>query len=98
MTRRTHQQWQSLIAAFEASGLTQTAFCQQHDLNPKYFSLKRGKLMTQKVSDRPVFSQAVVATPAPGAAMVTLQVGRVTVELSPSTSPDYLAQVIRSLA
>ncbi|WP_425402633.1 IS66 family insertion sequence element accessory protein TnpA [Gynuella sunshinyii] len=33
--------WPKLFQSFEQSDLTQAAFCQQHDLNPKYFSRKR---------------------------------------------------------
>jgi len=44
MARLNRQQWQLLIAEFEASGLSQADFCRLHRLNAKYFSLRRSKL------------------------------------------------------
>jgi len=35
--------WPALFEKFEESGLSQTEFCKQHELNPKYFSLKLSK-------------------------------------------------------
>lgn len=35
--------WQELFDTFEKSDLTQTEFCKQYDLNPKYFSQKLAK-------------------------------------------------------
>jgi hypothetical protein len=45
MKKRTREQWQELLVQQEASGLSAAAFCQQHDLCPKYFSLRRKQLM-----------------------------------------------------
>ncbi len=39
--------WPELITSFEASGLSQTAFCEQHQINPKYFSQKRAAYLAQ---------------------------------------------------
>ena len=36
--RRTPEQWQTLFAEYQASGLTQAEFSQQHEVCPKYFS------------------------------------------------------------
>lgn len=44
MNRRTNEQWQALFERQEQSGLSQTAFCKEHSLNPKYFSLRRKQL------------------------------------------------------
>ncbi len=98
MARRSRQQWQSLIEEFENSQLTQTAFCKSHNLNPKYFSLKRSKLKLEKINDQAVFSPVVVTPSAAMSAPIELSVGSVMIKLAPSVSPDYLAQLIRSLA
>jgi putative transposase len=37
MTRKTFNDWKSLVDKQIASGLTVPNFCQQHNLNPKYF-------------------------------------------------------------
>ncbi|PWQ92617.1 IS66 family insertion sequence element accessory protein TnpA, partial [Leucothrix pacifica] len=62
MARRTQAQWQSLIQQFEQSGLSQVAFCQQHELNPTYFSLRRSKLRAMKTKTMPA-SRFVEASP-----------------------------------
>ncbi len=98
MARLNRQEWQSLIAEFESSGLSQTEFCKQRELNPKYFSLKRSKLNHQNATDVPAFSQVMLAHPKPSSASIELAFGRVTLKVTESTAPDYLAQVIRALA
>lgn len=44
MKRRGNEQWQELFAQQEASGVSAAEFCKQHDLCPKYFSLRRKQL------------------------------------------------------
>ncbi len=75
MAQRSRQQWQSLIEEFESSQLTQTAFCKSHNLNPKYFSLKRSKLRLEKVNDQAEFSPVVVTPSAAMSAPMEISVG-----------------------
>ncbi|WP_370979186.1 hypothetical protein [Agaribacterium sp. ZY112] len=42
MPKKSRYDWQALFKEFEVSGLNQTAFCKEHELNPKYFNLKYG--------------------------------------------------------
>src|SRR5690606_30471344 len=44
MKRRTKEQWQELFAQHDTSGVSAAEFCQQNDLCPKYFSLRRKQL------------------------------------------------------
>lgn len=44
MTRRTKAQWQDLIHQQSSSGLTAAEFCRRHDVNAKYFSLRKKQL------------------------------------------------------
>jgi len=44
MTRRTKAQWQKLIDQHTLSGLTAAEFCRRHDVNSKYFSLRKKQL------------------------------------------------------
>ena len=44
MARRTKEQWRALIEAQQSSGLTAAEFCRQHDIDAKYFSLRRRQL------------------------------------------------------
>ena len=97
MARLSRQQWQALIVEFENSGQTQTEFCKQRDLNPKYFSLKRSKLIADDAVDRPAFTEVVLAPPRTcGTVEITL--GKVTITVPQTTPPAYLAGVIRALA
>ena len=45
MNKRTPEQWRTLFAEHQASGLTQAQFCQQKGLCAKYFGLRRKQLM-----------------------------------------------------
>ena len=37
--------WEKHMAAWQSSGLTQVEYCRQHDLNPRYFSVWKKKLL-----------------------------------------------------
>jgi hypothetical protein len=97
MARLIHQQWQSFIVEFEASGLTQTDFCKERNLNSKYFSLKRSKLMVQKATDTPPFSRVVVTKPMSHSDVIEFFVGKITIKVPIFTPADYVAAVIRAL-
>ena len=42
--RRSKEEWRRLFAEHESSGLTAAAFCREHSLCPKYFSLRKRQL------------------------------------------------------
>lgn len=52
---RSIAQWLELIEVFELSGQSQVEFCAEHDLNPAYFSKRRGELL--KAQSEPAFVQ-----------------------------------------
>jgi len=52
MIKRSEFQWRELFQQQEQSGLSAAAFCREHSLNPKYFSLRKKQL-----SDQPAFVQ-----------------------------------------
>ena len=43
--------WQQHMAAWQASGLSQAAYCRTHDLNPRYFSVWKGKLLAPSLKE-----------------------------------------------
>lgn len=99
MRRYRKYNWSELIENFEASGLSQTEFCQRHDINPKYFSQKRAAFKA-KVSVAPSFIAVDVAAVAPSSpeAQITLKVGRCTVQC-PATLPlSSVADLVKQLA
>ena len=87
MTRRTPSEWLTLVQEFEQSGLTQTAFCAQHAINPKYFSLRRTKLLAK--SRATAFVAAAVPDRLPDNVMATLHYGKVSLQI-----PVHHTQVI----
>lgn len=96
MQRKTKQQWLALIEQFEASGLSQADFCKTHEINPKYFSLKRSKLLTPGQRATSPFVRAT-RQESPAQAF-TLVCGCVTVHCDATVSTSSLAQLITALA
>ena len=87
--------WSALLAEFEQSGLSQTEFCKQKDINLGYFCRKRNNLES-KSSDSSTFAKVDVQnTPAEG---FSLQVGRCRI-LCPNSMPlQSLATLVHTLA
>lgn len=98
MQRKTKQQWLTLIEQFESSGLSQTDFCKNHDLNPKYFSLKRSKLLAPTDASNSPFIRAKLQADKGPSPEFTLSYGRVKLQCNASISTDSLAQLIHALA
>lgn len=96
MARRTQAQWQSLIQQFEQSGLSQVAFCQQHQLNPTYFSLRRSKLRAMKAMPASRFVEASPMTP-DRPEMITVQYGAVSIQILTSSTP-MIVSLVKALA
>ncbi|MGB5708262.1 MAG: hypothetical protein WBM41_15690 [Arenicellales bacterium] len=44
MTRRTKADWRALIVQQQTSGLSAAEFCRRHEINAKYFSLRKKQL------------------------------------------------------
>ena len=95
MSRRCKYNWPELIKSFEASGLSQTEFCRQNNLNPKYFSLKRSKLLSTKGAS---FVKVEVAKPPATPASVTIQVGRCQIICPESMTVESFATLVHRLA
>jgi len=100
MARRTAQQWQELIQQHATSGQTATAFCASRGINDKYFSFWKNKLYPKanKTSQTPS-KFITLKTPTTGATTetVSLSLGAVTVKIPASTSPHWMAVLIREL-
>lgn len=88
---RCHQsEWLALIQEFEQSGLSQTAFCAKRDLNAKYFSLRRTKLLATRQSS------AFMAAAFPQSGTATLHYGKVSLRL-PVQEEMTLSPIERAL-
>jgi len=97
MTRRTQEQWQALVEAQKHSGLTQTKFCEQHDINPKYFSLRRSQLkeVQSLITTKPPAFVAAQIQPRLDCIEVVHQ--RTHLKLPATLSADWLAQFVLKL-
>jgi len=102
MIRRSKEEWQALIQAQKTSGLNQMQFCEEHELNPKYFSLRKKQLLS--ASELHASSAEFIRLDrAPGnetlsGAPVIIRLQGVELEL-PSTTANasFLAEVIQCL-
>ena len=92
MKRRTPSDWKRLIEDQAASGLSAVAFCHEHNLNPKYFSLRKSQLKSESSH----FVKASIASQPVGE--ITLKCLGVTMALPANTSPQWIAQLLRELS
>ena len=97
MTRRTKAQWEALIEAHAQSGLTASSFCREHKINPKYFSLRRRQCADEKEQSSGRFIAVSVAEVSQGERIQLRDPSGALVELPGSISPQWLAQLLRSL-
>ncbi len=93
MIRRTRNEWLQLIQDHSNSNLTATEFCNSKGIDPKYFSLKKAKLINPEVSSPFIEALApVVAGPE-----LSLSWAGTDIHLPADTSPIWLAQFMREL-
>ena len=65
MNKRTPEQWQTLFAAQQASGLSQAQFCKREGLCSKYFSLRRRQLKEASLASQSDTPLIQLQPPAP---------------------------------
>lgn len=100
MRRRDAEEWRALFEAQARSGKPAAAFCREHGLCPKYFSLRKKALGRAPIDSPPPFVRverepaAQVETPARA---VRLRLGRCEWELCGLTF-DELARLMQALA
>ena len=93
MSNNRKYDWPRLIEAFEQSGLTQSQFCKDNSINPRYFSLKLGQYR-QKTSES--FAKVEVCQePIEG---LILEVGQCKIACPSSMPLESLAFLVRTLA
>ena len=92
--RRSSADWALLIKEQAQSNLTAAAFCRERGISPKYFSHRKQK----HFASLSPFAQAVTVIPArPSLATICLQQGDCRIELPTSTTPQWLATLLREL-
>ncbi|MDT8371868.1 MAG: hypothetical protein RQ783_07755 [Gammaproteobacteria bacterium] len=93
---RSHSEWLSIIQQFKSSGCTPAAFCQQQNLDYKYF-LKRKRSLESKDSAF-VKVQTSTAKQIMPSTDLMLQYQNTRLHLSTAIDAQWLAQLMRSLA
>ena len=86
--------WPRLFKAFEESQLTQTAFCQEHNLNPKYFS-QRQKRFVQECHG---LTKVEIAKPESLVSNMMIEYGQCRIHCSAGTAVKEITQLLRSLS
>jgi hypothetical protein len=97
MTKRTKAQWQALIEAHKQSGQMAAAFCREHQINPKYFSLRRRQLADGEVERSPQFIPVSMTKGTLNERINLRDPSGAVVELPASISPQWLAQLLHAL-
>lgn len=98
MTLKDHQI--THIKNWQASGLTQAAYCQKHNLKPKTFSRWFRSDQISKSSEKPTLIPVVIQpTPTPSVELLRLHLANGQLLEIPSTvSPHWLADFLQCLA
>ena len=105
-TFRNLQQWQDLILAQQQSGLNISAYCLKHKLSTSSFyahkkrlALTEGAFVCAHISQHKVteHQESQIELVQPQAA-ITLEFAHAKLHLPHSTSPSFLAQLLRELA
>ncbi|WP_185231924.1 IS66 family insertion sequence element accessory protein TnpA [Teredinibacter franksiae] len=87
--------WPEIFEKFDSSGLSQTEFCKQHNLNTKYFNLKLSK---RKAQDGGAFAKAIVQLEPASPEGLTVEVGHCKIHCPATMSIPSFVSLVRSLA
>lgn len=87
--------WPEIFKTFEESGLSQTQFCKEQNINVKYFNLRYSKHRSDEACDQG-FTKIDVQ-PSESAAL-TLQIGQCTIHCSNTMPIDSFVSLVRKLA
>ena len=97
MARRSSQEWQAIIEQQQVSGLSVVEFCQQQQLNSKYFHARQRSLL--KRQQRNAGSPFVkVSNPTSSSGVISLQVGDNRLTLPSTIEPQWLANLLKALS
>ena len=88
--------WPDLIDSYQASALSQTEFCKEKNINPKYFNLKYSQHRS-KQDDTSTFVKAQIES-AVQVPTLTLHVGRCTVRCPHNMPIQSFVSLVHQLA
>ena len=98
MNKRTPEQWHSLFAAHQASGLSQAQFCKEQRLCPKYFSLRRRQLNASWVSTEKPKTPLIQVQPPRSSSYTGVSLHYQGIEIRlPQTDSQFIVDVVKQL-
>ncbi len=95
MSKNRRHRWPELLREFDESELTQSQFCHDKGINPKYFSTRRAQLLGRKGGGQFVKAKIEQAEKVP---TLFLKLPNGELHFSPSVSPNYIVSIIRALS
>lgn len=102
MKRRSKEEWQELILRQVESGLSAQQFCRNHDVCPKYFSIRKKQLGLRQSAFVPVLPSKRSAPETPVALLkstaLILRHGECCLHFDAMPDSTWLAQLVRALA
>jgi hypothetical protein len=93
--------WINHIGAWQRSGLSQAAYCRQHELNAKSFSGRLSEYRAQGISPLPALIPVQVKVDEQQLSLthaLVLTVQGCRLELPPTVSAQWLAELLRCLS
>ncbi|MCP4801194.1 MAG: IS66 family insertion sequence element accessory protein TnpB [bacterium] len=105
MNKRSTADWLDLFEQHSNSGLTAAAFCREHGLCPKYFSLRRKQLHNRSLSAVPIKHKTQsdagsfipVSVRPETSSVIVVQLGELTVNLSGNVAAGWLSDFVIGL-
>ena len=101
MTRRTLDDWKILVGKQIASGMSVPKFCQQHQLNPKYFYARKSIIHSAAPQadfiQAHVINQQTTLVSEHQISTITLKTSAGDLSLPGTTSPQFLAELLNGL-
>lgn len=99
MVKRSIEQWRALFKQQKESGVRASQFCRDNGLCPKYFSKRKKDLGWQPNTPVKPSMLKLLKPRIDTTHTIILNVGdtQLSLSLSPHTSPDWLARLIRAL-
>jgi len=96
MSKRQKYDWPTLLKEFTDSGLTQAQFCGERNINAKYFSLRRAKILKEK---QPAFVRVKASPPRNNHAkqkLLVIKFAHAELHFDTSIDPAYISHLLKA--
>lgn len=97
MKRRSKEQWQEIIAKQEQSGLSAAQFCRNENIEQKYFSTRKRRMIKESKITSPVFTKIQIKQANRQEFVFEYQHQNSTIKFNQFPNTKWLSELIRSL-